>query len=309
MNKLNQATRIQVVKALFEGNSLRSTSRITGVAVNTVVKLLTELGSACLDYQDKAMRNLTCQKLQCDEIWSFVYAKAKNVPAEHEGKFGYGDVWTFVAIDADTKLTPCWHVGSRDVDNAQEFINDLKDRLLNRVQLTTDGHKMYVEAIEGAFGSNIDYAQLIKIYGQELESEKRYSPAKCTGSKKMLVQGNPDMSKVSTSYIERQNLTMRMSMRRFTRLTNAFSKKLENHMYALALYFLHYNFVKTHKSLANPYPRTPAMAAGLTNRVWTYEDVLGLLTQNYTDYADNNQNRKTSPKATNPSIGFADVPR
>ncbi len=277
MNKLDLNRRVQITKALCEGNSLRSTARMTGVSINTVVKLLTDLGSACLDYQDKVMRNLTCQKLQCDEIWSFVYSKAKNVPAEHEGQFGYGDVWTFVAIDADTKLTPCWHVGSRTVDNACEFINDLKGRLANRVQLTTDGHKMYLNAIENAFGSEIDFAQLVKLYGETVEGQKRYSPAECTGTVKTVIQGKPDMTKVSTSYIERQNLTMRMSMRRFTRLTNAFSKKLENHMYALALYFFHYNFVRTHKSLANPYPRTPAMAAGVTNRVWTFEDVIGLL--------------------------------
>ena len=250
---------------------------MTGVSINTVVKLLTDLGSACLDYQDKVMRNLTCQKLQCDEIWSFVYSKAKNVPAEHEGQFGYGDVWTFVAIDADTKLTPCWHVGSRNVENATEFIADLKNRLTNRVQLTTDGHKMYLNAIENAFGSEIDFAQLVKLYGETGEGQKRYSPAECTGTVKTTIQGNPDMSKVSTSYIERQNLTMRMSMRRFTRLTNAFSKKLENHMYALALYFFHYNFVRTHKSLANPYPQTPAMAAGISNRIWTFEDLVELV--------------------------------
>ena len=277
MNKLDLNRRVQITKALCEGNSLRSTARMTGVSINTVVKLLTDLGSACLDYQDKVMRNLTCQKLQCDEIWSFVYSKAKNVPTEHEGQFGYGDVWTFVAIDADTKLTPCWHVGSRNVENATEFIADLKNRLTNRVQLTTDGHKMYLNAIESAFGSDIDFAQLVKLYGETGEGQKRYSPAECTGTVKTTIQGNPNMSKVSTSYIERQNLTMRMSMRRFTRLTNAFSKKLENHMYALALYFFHYNFVRTHKSLANPYPRTPAMAAGVTTRIWTFEDVIELL--------------------------------
>ena len=277
MNKLDLNRRVQITKALCEGNSLRSTARMTGVSINTVVKLLTDLGSACLDYQDKVMRNLTCQKLQCDEIWSFVYSKAKNVPAEHEGQFGYGDVWTFVAIDADTKITPSWHVGARDADNAFEFINDLKGRLTNRVQLTTDGHKMYLTAVENAFGSEVDFAQLVKLYGETVEGQKRYSPAECTGTVKTVIQGKPDMSKVSTSYIERQNLTMRMSMRRFTRLTNAFSKKLENHMYALALYFFHYNFIRTHKSLANPYPKTPAMAAGVTNRIWSFEDVIGLL--------------------------------
>jgi IS1 family transposase len=223
------------------------------------------------------MRNLPCTKLQVDEVWSFVYAKAKNVPEEHNSEFGYGDVWTFTAIDADTKLVPCWKVGTRDADCAYEFLSDLKDRLTNRVQLTSDGHKMYLEAVEHAFGHEVEYAQLVKMYGQDTESEKRYSPAKCIGSEKHVVQGNPDISKVSTSYVERQNLTMRMCMRRFTRLTNAFSKKLDNHVLALALYFMHYNFARSHKSLANPYPRTPAMAAGLTDHVWSIEEIVKLV--------------------------------
>ncbi|MFC1980272.1 IS1 family transposase, partial [Chloroflexota bacterium] len=208
--------------------------------------------------------------------WSFVYAKTKNVPEEHEGEFGYGDVWTFTALDADTKLVPCWKVGVRDAECAYEFVFDLKARLANRVQVTTDGHGMYLDAVEHAFGSEIDFAQLVKRYGQEPESERRYSPAKCIGADKRTVKGNPDTSKISTSYVERQNLTMRMCMRRFTRLTNAFSKKLENHILALALYFMHYNFVRPHKSLANPYSRTPAMATCITDHIWAIEDIVRL---------------------------------
>ncbi len=279
MNKLNLEKQAQIIKVLCEGNSIRSTARITGTAINTVVKLLREVGARCLDYQDKSMHNLPCKKLQCDEIWSFVYAKAKNVPEVHDGQFGYGDVWTFTAIDADTKLVPAWLVGVRNVDCAYEFINGLKHRLANRVQLTTDGHGMYLEAIEHAFGSEIDYGMLVKLYGQEPEAEKRYSPAKCLSAEKHIIQGKPDRQAISTSYVERQNLTMRMSMRRFTRLTNAFSKKLENHILALALYFMHYNFVKTHKTLANPYPRTPAMVAGITNHIWTVEEIVNLVSK------------------------------
>ena len=267
-----------MVNALCEGSSIRSTSRMTGVAVNTVIKLLRDLGSACLDYQDEVMQELPCQRLQCDEIWSFVYSKAKNIPAEHKGEFGYGDVWTWTAIDSDTKLVPCWHLGGRDGRDAWMFINNLASRLAHRVQLTTDGLKAYVEAIEGAFGSHIDYAMLVKLYGsQTREEQRRYSPAVCLGADKRVVTGNPDTALISTSYVERHNLTMRMSMRRFTRLTNAFSKKLENHMHALALYFMHYNFARPHKSLKNPYHRTPAMAAGLTDHIWTTEELLSLL--------------------------------
>jgi IS1 family transposase len=278
MNKLSLDRQAQIIKVLCEGNSLRSTARITNTAVNTVVKLLREVGAACLDYQDKVMHNLTCKKLQCDEIWSFVYSKDKNVPEAHNGEFGFGDVWTFTAIDADTKLVPSWLVGLRTADCAFEFINDLKSRLANRVQVTTDGHTMYLEAIEQAFGSEIDYAMIVKLYGVEPEGEKRYSPAKCIGADKRIVRGEPDTKAISTSFVERQNLTMRMSMRRFTRLTNAFSKKIENHTLAIALYFMHYNFVRTHKTLANPYPRTPAMAAGLTTHIWTVEEIAKLST-------------------------------
>jgi IS1 family transposase len=277
MNKLSLDRQAQIIKVLCEGNSIRSTARITDTAINTVVKLLRDVGAACLEYHDNVMRNLLCKKLQCDEIWSFVYAKAKNVPEEHDGEFGYGDVWTFTALDADTKLVPCWLVGLRDTDNAYEFINDLKSRLATRVQITTDGHKMYLEAVEQAFGADVDYAMLVKFYGQEPEQEKRYSPAKCIGAEKHRVVGNPDTKTISTSFVERQNLTMRMNMRRFTRLTNAFSKKLENHIYALALYFMYYNFARSHKSLSNPYPRTPAMAARVTNHIWNIEEIVSLI--------------------------------
>jgi len=276
MNKLSLNRKAQVIKVLCEGNSVRSTARITGTAINTVVKLLREVGAACLDYQDKAMHNLPCKKLQCDEIWSFVYSKAKNVPEQHNGEFGYGDVWTFTALDADTKLISSWRVGIRDIECAYDFVSDLKDRLANRVQLTTDGHKMYLEAVEYAFGADVDYAMLVKLYGQETEGDKRYSPAKCNGAKKRIIQGKPDTKSISTSFVERQNLTMRMCMRRFTRLTNAFSKKLENHILALALYFMYYNFARPHKTLTNPYPKTPAMAAGITNHIWTIEEIVNL---------------------------------
>jgi len=250
---------------------------MTGVAINTVVKLLTELGSACLDYQDRTMRDLPCKRLQCDEIWSFVYAKSKNVPVEHKGEFGYGDVWTWTAIDADTKLIPCWHVGNRDGDDAHALMENLSARLANRVQLTTDGHKAYLEAVDGAFGADIDYAMLVKLYGPQQSKETRYSPAQCIGTRTHIVQGTPDQSKISTSYVERQNLTMRMSMRRFTRLSNGFSKKIENHMHAISLHFMYYNFARPHKTLSKPYPKSPAMAAGVSDHVWDIEEIVGLL--------------------------------
>jgi len=276
VNKLNLERQAQIIKVLCEGNSIRSTARITNTAINTVVKLLKDVGAACLKYQDRVMHDLPCRKIQCDEIWSFVYSKAKNVPEDKQGQFGYGDVWTWTALDADTKLVPSWLVGSRDADDAFSFMNDLKSRLANRVQITTDGHIVYLMAVEDAFGSEVDYAMLVKLYGPEPEGERRYSTAKCVGAERHIIQGNPDTKAISTSYVERQNLTMRMSMRRFTRLTNAFSKKLENHTLALALYFMYYNFARPHKTLANPYPRTPAMAVGLTNRIWTIEEIVKL---------------------------------
>ncbi len=277
MNRLNRERQVQVVKALVEGNGINGTVRMTGVAKNTILKLLADLGAACLEYQNDNLRDLNLTHVQCDEIWEFCYAKEKNVPAKHKGQFGYGDIWTFVAIDAETKVVPCWLVGYRDAGHAFEFIDDLRQRLANRVQITTDGHKMYLEAVEGAFGADVDYAMLVKLYGQEQEQEKRYSPAKCIGAHKQVIQGNPDKALISTSYIERQNLTMRMSMKRFTRLTNGFSKKVQNHMYAIALHFMHYNFARPHKSLANPYPTTPAMAAGITNHIWSVEEIISLL--------------------------------
>ena len=242
------------------------------VSRNTVDKLLCDVGAACLQYQDETLRNLSCKRIQCDEIWSFVYSKDKNVPEEKQGQFGYGDVWTWSAICADTKLVPCWHVGTRDADAANAFMQDVAGRLAHRVQLTTDGLKSYLEAIEGAFGGGIDYAQLIKLYGSAPEQEKRYSPSECVGIEKRPITGSPDSKHISTSYVERQNLTMRMHMRRFTRLTNGFSKKLENHMHAISLHFMYYNFARIHQSLRV----TPAMEAGVTDKLWTLEDIAAL---------------------------------
>ena len=253
---------------------MRSISRIADVSINTVTKLLVDAGTACARYQDQAFRNLTCQRIQCDEIWSFSYAKEKNVPEDKKGTFGYGDIYTWTAICADSKLVPSWFVGRRDHQSAKYFIEDLATRLANRVQLTTDGHKAYLQAVEDAFGKDIDYAQLVKLYGgTDKESEIRYSPAECTGEIKVKIQGNPDPKHISTSYVERQNLSMRMSMRRFTRLTNGFTKKIENHIHALSLYFMFYNFVRIHKTLRV----TPAMAAGVTDHVWDIEDILSLV--------------------------------
>lgn len=274
MNALPLEKRVQIISCLVEGSSIRSTSRITGASKNTIVKLLVDVGTACAAYQDKVIRNLQCKRVQCDEIWSFCYCKEKNVPIEHKGELGQGDVYTWTAIDADTKLIISFLVGRRDSQYARIFIDDLASRINNRIQLTTDGHKAYLEAVEGAFASKIDYAMLIKIYGNslELKNEHRYSPADCTGFKTSVISGNPDSNHISTSYIERQNLTMRMSMRRFTRLTNAFSKKIENHECAIALHFMHYNFVRIHKSLRV----TPAMEAGISDHVWTLEDIANL---------------------------------
>lgn len=276
MNKLNKQKQTQVISALVEGNSIRATVRMTGVAKNTIVKLLADLGMACAEYQDKVFKNLPCERIQCDEIWSFCYAKEKNVPEDKKGIFGYGDVWTFTAICADTKLVPAWHIGRRDLENATLFMKDLAYRLANRVQLTTDGHKMYLGAVESVFGSEIDFSQLIKLYGQTPEGQKRYSPAKCTGTLKIKINGSPDKEKVSTSYVERQNLTMRMSMRRFTRLTNGFSKKVENLFYAVSLHFMYYNFCRIHQTLRV----TPAMEANITDHVWDIKDILNLLNSN-----------------------------
>ena len=245
---------------------------MTGTAKGTVLRLLEIIGTACSNYQYEHLRNLKCTRLECDEIWSFVYAKQKNVPTAKTAEIA-GDVWTWVALDAETKLVPSWLVGLRDGGYAYEFMMDLAGRLTNRVQLTTDGHRAYLSAVEDAFGSNIDYAMLIKVFGKE-QSETRYSPAPCIGTQTNVVQGNPDRDLVSTSYIERQNLTMRMSMRRFTRLTNAFSKKIENHEYAIALHFMYYNFARPHKTLGTLV--TPAMAAGVSDHVWSVEEIVKL---------------------------------
>jgi IS1 family transposase len=276
MNKLSNAERAQVVRCLVEGNSIRATVRMTGVAKNTVVKLLVDLGTACSQFQDEALRDLYCEHIQADEIWSFCYAKAKNVPEEHRGEFGYGDVWTFTAIDAESKLVLSWLVGPRDLTSATAFMRDVVARLHGRVQITTDGLHVYVDAVEQAFGSEVDFAQLIKLYGVAPESERRYSPAECIGTNTDVVQGDPDRAHVSTSYVERQNLTMRMSMRRFTRLTNAFSKKVENLTAAVSLHFMHYNFCRRHQTTKT----TPAMAAGVTDHVWTVEELVALLDSN-----------------------------
>jgi len=273
MNRLTTEKRTQVIAALVEGNSIRATVRMTGAAKNTVVKLLVDLGEACARYQDQTLRGLTCRRIQCDEIWSFCYAKAKNVPAEHKGDFGYGDVWTWTAIDADSKLVLSWCIGGRDSYTALAFMQDVARRLTQRVQLTTDGHKAYLDAVERTFGQNIDYAMLQKLYGTDGEAENRYSPAKCIGTDVQRIQGKPDPKHVSTSYVERQNLTMRMSMRRFTRLTNAFSKKVQNLGHAVALHFMYYNFCRRHQTLG----MTPAMASGLTDHEWSIDEIVALL--------------------------------
>lgn len=280
MNRLNSERRAAVVRCLVEGNSIRSTVRITGVAKNTIVKLLVEVGTTCNDYQDASLRNLFCKRIRCDEIWSFVGCKEKNVPEEKRGTFGVGDVWTWTALDADTKLILSWLVGPRDGETARDFLQDVADRLAIRVQLTTDGNRSYLDAVEGAFGADIDYAMLVKTYGQPIEGEKRYSPAVCTGCHQTPITGRPNAADISTWFVERQNLTMRMSMRRFTRLTNAFSKKVENHAAAVALHFMHYNFGRPHKTLSKPYPTTPAMAAGVTDHVWSVDEIVNLLNSN-----------------------------
>jgi len=258
---------------MVEGVSIRAIARMTNASKNTIVKLLADAGNACLEYQDKTLRNLSCQRIQADEIWSFVYAKQRNVPEEKRGQFGYGDVWTWTALDADTNLIVAWHVGRRDAHAAYEFMSDVASRLTNRVQLATDGHRAYLDAVDGAFGMSIDYAMLVKQYGAAPEAEKRYSPPVCLGAERTVIHGDPDPAHISTSYVERQNLSMRMGMREFTRLTNAFSKKLENHVHALSIYFMHYNFVRIHQTLRV----TPTMAAGVTDTLWSLEDMVRIV--------------------------------
>jgi IS1 family transposase len=276
MNRLNTAQRVAVVKALVEGNSVRATVRLTGVAKNTVVKLLLDLGAASAAYMDANLRNLPCKRIQCDEIWSFIGAKQKNVTKEmREKNPAAGDCWTWTALCADTKLVLSCLVGGRDAGYAHEFMQDVASRLKHRVQLTTDGHKPYLSAVEDAFGSDIDYAQLVKVYGPSPD-EHRYSPPKCLECIANVVTGDPDPDHISTSYVERQNLTMRMSMRRFTRLTNAFSRKIENHSAAVALYFMWYNFGRVHQTLRV----TPAMEAGVSDHVWSVEEIVALIASN-----------------------------
>jgi IS1 family transposase len=273
MNRLPLEKRAQILGMMVEGVSIRSISRLTGASKNTIVKLLADAGAACTDYQDRVFRELPCKRVQVDEIWSFVYAKEKNVPTHRKGEAGVGDVWTWTAIDADTKLIPSWMVGDRTTESAKVFIGDLASRLANRVQLTSDGHRPYLEAVESAFGAAVDYAQLVKIYGQGPEGQARYSPPECIGCNRKPVEGRPDPKHISTSFVERQNLSMRMGMRRFTRLTNAFSKKIENHAHAIAVYFMHYNFVRIHQTLRV----TPAMAAGVSQKLWSMEDVVRIV--------------------------------
>lgn len=273
MNRLSTVERVRVVSALVEGCSIRSTVRMTGVAKNTVVKLLADLGAACADYHDEHVRGVKSRRIQCDQIWSFVPMKQKNVPAAKQGQFGYGDVWTWTAIDAETKLCVSYMLGLRDAGYAMEFMRDVASRLATRVQLTTDGLKSYLQAVEDAFGGDIDYAQLIKIYEAERPGEARYSPAICTGAKPNQVCGEPDARHISTSYVEGQNLTMLTGMRRFTRLTNAYSKKAENLAHNVALHFMHYNFCRVHQTLRV----TPAMEAGLSDHVWEIEELVALL--------------------------------
>jgi IS1 family transposase len=273
MNKLPNEKRAQVLQMMAEGLALRAIVRLTGVSRTTLQKLLEDAGQAFSEYQDRVLMNLPCRHVQVDEAWAFCYAKQKNVPTAKKAPEGAGDIWTWVGLDADTKLAASFYVGGRDSEAAEIFINDLAKRLANRVQLTSDGHRPYLQAIEGAFGADIDYAMLVKVYGEAPEGQRRYSPAVCTGAHKHRIEGKPDPKHVSTSFVERQNLSMRMGNRRMTRLTNGFSKKAENHSHMMAIYFMHYNFVRLHQTLKI----TPAMAAGVTKRLWEIGDIIDVL--------------------------------
>lgn len=273
MNKLPLAKRVQVLSMLCEGSSMRSVSRVADVSINTVAKLLADAGDACAAFHDETVRNVRAKRVQCDEIWAFCYAKQRNVASAKDVPDGAGDIWTWTALDADSKLIVSYLVGGRDAGYAHEFMQDVANRLANRVQLTTDDLKAYLDAVEGAFGADIDYAQLVKLYGETPHPAGRYSPAECIGARKDRIEGRPDPAHVSTSYVERQNLTMRMSMRRFTRLTNGFSKKAEAHYHMVALYTVWYNFVRIHKTLR----ASPAMAAGVSDRLWDMADVVALI--------------------------------
>ncbi|MBI1808162.1 MAG: DDE-type integrase/transposase/recombinase [Ignavibacteria bacterium] len=276
MNRLPLEKRTQIIGLLVEGNSLRAAARLSGTSLNTVTKLLVDVGTTCQKYHDQHVKNLKSKRVECDEIWSFCYAKAQNVPQSMQGQYGVGDVWTWTALDSNSKLIISYLIGLRNADCANIFMQDVAGRLTNRIQLTTDGLKAYLEAVEGAFGADVDYAQLVKMYGEAPGGEKRYSPPKCNGTQKQGVMGMPNPKHISTSYVERQNLTMRMNMRRFTRLTNAFSKKIDNHENAIALHFMYYNFVRIHKTLRV----TPAQAAGITTKLWEVED-LAKLTEDF----------------------------
>jgi IS1 family transposase len=273
MNKLPPEQRAQALQMMAEGISLRAITRLIGISRTTLIKLLEDAGEAFSEYQDRTLMNLACKRIQVDEAWAFCYAKQKNVPTAKAAPEGAGDIWTWVGLDAQSKLAVSWYVGGRDSDAAIIFMDDLAKRLANRVQLTSDGHKAYLEAVEGAFGSDIDYAMLVKVYGPALEGQRRYSPAECIGAVKHRVEGNPDPKYVSTSFSERQNLSMRMGNRRMTRLTNAFSKKAANHTHMMAIYFMHYNFVRIHQTLKI----TPAMAAGITCKLWEMVDMVKVL--------------------------------
>ncbi len=274
MNKLSSQERARILHLLCEGNSIRSVTRLMNVGKNTVSRLMIDAGKVCASYHDEHVRNLKSKRVQVDEVWSFVYAKQKNVKDAKAAPDGAGDAWTWTALDADSKLIAAYFVGGRDGECAMWFIDGLRQRLASRVQLTSDGHKAYLEAVEAAFGADVDYAMLVKMYGNAPESSKgRYSPADCTGIKKTTIEGKPDPAHVSTSYVERSNLTFRMQNRRFTRLTNGFSKKLENHAYSVALFVMFYNFCRIHKTLRV----TPAMAAGVSDRLWEVADIVALI--------------------------------
>jgi IS1 family transposase len=271
MNKLIREKRAQILTLLCEGNSMRATTRVADCSYNAVLKLLIDAGRACSDYQDRVFRNLNTKRVQVDEIWAFVYSKQKNVPEHKRGSAG--DIWTWVCLDADSKLVPSWFIGNRDAECARALLSDLAGRVSNRIQLTSDGWRAYKDAVKDAFLDQIDYAQLVKMYGETIESETRYSPPQCIGAKREPLIGKPDKKHISTSFVERQNLTMRMNIRRFTRLTNAFSKKAEHHVYAVSLHFMYYNFCRIHKSLRI----TPAMAAGVTDHVWDVEEIVDVI--------------------------------
>lgn len=273
-NALDPAKQAAIVAALCEGTSARATSRLVGVSYDTVAKLSLELGEECIRFMDEHLRNLPCRRLECDEVWSFCVCKAKNVPKDKVGILGFGDLWAFTGIDPETKLIPTFRIGHRDVENATAFMRDLASRLTHRVTLTTDGHRMYLEAVEAAFGGAVDFAQIVKEFKPgPPDPDHRYSPTPCARQTKTVITGNPDPAKISTSLVERSNLTVRMGMRRYTRLTNGFSKKVRNHIAAFGLFMFHYNYVRIHRSIRV----TPCMAAGVTSRVWSVEDMVALL--------------------------------